>query len=356
MIKAKVFRHDLRFITPGQTSRGTLYSKPSWIIMLEKDGNTGLGECSVIPGLNPEYDDNYGEIIQTTVAKINSRETLELYELDQWPSIRFGFETALIDLGVADTGILFPSKFTEGEIGIPINGLIWIGSREEMKQRIREKLESGFGVLKLKIGSLDFEDELAMLKEIRTDYPVSELEIRLDANGAFQCAEAIEKLNRLSELNIHSIEQPIAPGQWENMAEICSCSPIEIALDEELIGINETEKKYNLLKVVQPDYIILKPSIIGGLSKSMEWINLATAAGIDYWVTSALESNVGLNAIAQWVFTLNSNRVQGLGTGKVFSNNFPSPLELRGSKLFYNPSVNWQIADDGGKIIFAKGA
>ncbi len=351
MIKAKVFRRDLKFIVPGQTSRGTLYSKPSWFFVLEKDGNTGIGECSVIPGLNPDYNDGYESIIHEIVAKINSSQTLEPNQLESWPSIRFGLETALIDLDEPKNGILFPSAFTSGDEGIPINGLIWMGSREEMKKRIGEKLKLGFRVLKLKIGALEFEEELSLLRQIRAEYSAGELELRLDANGAFKPHEAIEKLNRISDFTIHSIEQPIAPGQWETMADICEKSPIDVALDEELIGISASSEKHKLLKVVQPNYIILKPSLLGGLSKSMEWINLAEETGVGHWVTSALESNVGLNAIAQWAFTLKSDRVQGLGTGRIFSNNFPSPLELRGSELFYNPEANWQI--DFNKFVFS---
>lgn len=341
MLTASFKKIDLEFITPGKTSRGTLYTKPSWFINL-KDGNrNGVGECSVIPGLNPEFNDEYEERIKEIISRINTGESIDLNELDTYPSIRFGFETALLDLDNTQPGIIFPSTFTEGTKGIPINGLIWMGSRREMQNRIGEKLREGFRVLKLKVGALDFNEELDLLKNIRKEFSTSDLELRLDANGAFAADEALEKLKWLSDFQIHSIEQPIKAGQWEAMSMITTNSPIHIALDEELIGIVDRKRKEELISVIKPHYIILKPSLIGGLLKSNEWIELAESQNIGWWATSALESNVGLNAIAQWVFTKNCTMVQGLGTGKVFSNNIPSPLELKGPELFYNAFRKW---------------
>ena len=343
MIKAQVSRIDLQFITPGQTSRGTLYSKPSWFFVLEQNGYSGVGECSVIPGLNPEYTDGYEQKISEIAEKINSGVVPSLDDLDEFPSIRFGLEAALLDLQHEAPGILFPSAFTRGEKGIPINGLIWMGSRQEMQMRIREKLVHGFRVLKLKVGALDFDEEISLLKNIREQFNPADLEIRLDANGAFSADDALENLKQLSEFHIHSIEQPIKSGQWEAMAEICNTSPLPVALDEELIGINDQSLKEKMLDIINPHFIILKPSLIGGLQKSREWIDLAAAKNTGWWATSALESNVGLNAIAQWVFTLKPQMVQGLGTGQVFSNNIGSPLELSGPELFYQNNKSWNF-------------
>ncbi|MBW6481057.1 MAG: o-succinylbenzoate synthase, partial [Bacteroidales bacterium] len=248
----------------------------------------------------------------------------------------------LLDLQHESAGILFPSAFTRGEQGIPINGLIWMGSKQEMQSRIREKLDQGFRVLKLKVGALDFDEEITLLKNIRQQFKPSDLEIRLDANGAFSLEEAPGKLKQLSEYHIHSIEQPIKAGQWEAMGEICNTSLLPVALDEELIGISNPSIKEKLLDTIKPRYIILKPSLIGGLQKSKEWIDIAEEKNISWWATSALESNVGLNAIAQWVFTLKSKMVQGLGTGQVFGNNIESPLQLIGPELFYLQSKKWE--------------
>ncbi len=335
---------DLQFISPGKTSRGTLYSKPSWFIILKSNGRTGMGECSVIPGLNPEYKEGYEQKIKEVIDAINAGNNPSPDSLHDFPSIQFGLETALIDLGQPVTGILFPSPFTQGEEGIPINGLIWMGSKQEMQQRIREKLKQGFRVLKMKVGALDFKEETDLLYAIRQEFSAEDLEIRLDANGAFSADTALEKLKWLSAYTIHSIEQPIKAGQWEAMAQICSSSPLPIALDEELIGITAPDEKKRLLSTIRPHYLILKPSLLGGLAQSREWIDMATENHISWWATSALESNVGLNAIAQWVFTLKPQMVQGLGTGQVFSNNIPSPLQLHGPRLFHNPSLPWDLS------------
>jgi o-succinylbenzoate synthase len=341
MIKAAVKRIDFQFINPGQTSRGTLYSKPSWFFIITNHGKTGIGECSVIPGLNPEYVDGYEQKIQAVVDSLNSGLVPNRSELKDFPSICFGLETALLDLKHKESGILFPSDFTSGNLGIPINGLIWMGTKAEMQARILEKLNSGFRVLKLKVGALNFDEEVSLLKSIRREFSPDDLELRLDANGAFSPRDAMERLKRLSDYHIHSIEQPITAGQWDEMARICSDSPIPIALDEELIGISDSSIKAQLLTHIKPQYIILKPSLIGGLEMSNEWISLAKGQNIGWWATSALESNVGLNAISQWVFTHSVSMVQGLGTGQVFSNNISSPLELRGAELYYNQANRW---------------
>jgi o-succinylbenzoate synthase len=342
-MKATVFKTDLQFITPGQTSRGVLYSKPSWIIHLEDSSHIGRGECSVIPGLNPEYDDTYEGKIQEVIDRINQNDIPLFSELDDYPSIRFGLETALLDLMSNEEGILFHSPFTEGKAGIPINGLIWMGSKTEMKERIGEKLNGGYRVLKLKVGSLAFSTELDLIREIRREFSPDTLEIRLDANGAFSVEDAMNTLDQLSQFHIHSIEQPIKAGNWDAMASLCRMSPIPIALDEELIGVTDNQLMDRMLEIIKPQYIILKPSLTGGLSKSKEWIDKATKLKIGWWATSALESNIGLNAIAQWVFTLGPTMVQGLGTGQVFSNNIPSPLFIKKDLLCYVKDKPWDF-------------
>ncbi len=337
-MKASVEKIDLQFITPGKTSRGTLHSKPSWFLILEEQGKQGIGECSVIPGLHPEYNEHYEDQIHALVRNINSGQPPVISNWDDYPSIRFGLETALINLKQNQEWILFPSDFTLGKTGIAINGLIWMGNKEEMQMRIKEKLDKGFNVLKLKVGAIDFEDELSLLNNIRSTFSLSALEIRLDANGAFTASQALNKLQKLSHYQIHSLEQPIQAGHWEQMAQLCKQSPIPIALDEELIGIKTVDRKKELLSTISPQYIILKPSLLGGLEKSAEWITLAQEHDLGWWSTSALESNIGLNAIAQWVYTYHPTMVQGLGTGQLYSNNIASPLRLRRSKLFFNAS------------------
>ncbi len=238
---------------------------------------------------------------------------------------------------------LFPSVFTRGEASIPINGLIWMGSESFMKRQIKEKIEAGFGCIKMKIGAIDFETEIDLLKSIRKEFSPSDIELRVDANGAFHPNEALGKLQRLSELNLHSIEQPIKQGQFDTMAKLCEETPLPIALDEELIGIFTSSKKEELLQTIGPQYIILKPSFIGGYKGAEEWIHLAEQQQVGWWVTSALESNVGLNAIAQWTFTLATDTVQGLGTGSLYTNNFDSPLQIKNGTLHYNNKLKWKF-------------
>lgn len=343
-MKAFLKKIDLKFITPGQTSRGTLYYKPSWLLIVKEENLTGVGECSVIPGLNPEYQPGYEQKLNEVVDALNAGNIPSRNFLESFPSIQFGLETALLDLKQSPTGILFPSQFTRGEDGIPINGLIWMGSFDQMRQRIQEKLEKGFRVLKLKVGALDFEEEISLLKNIRSQFSIEELEIRLDANGAFSPENALEKHQRLNEYHIHSIEQPIKSGQWDAMAELCRKSPIPIALDEELIGIQSPSEKRKLLQHIRPQFIILKPSLVGGFEKSEEWIDAAKTTNTVWWATSALESNIGLSAIAQWVYTLKPINVQGLGTGGVFSNNLPSSVYLQNSTLFFDPTKNIAVS------------
>ena len=260
-----------------------------------------------------------------------------LKELVAFPSIQFGVEQAFRSVTASQWYELFPSDFTTGKDAIPINGLIWMGSPDFMKAQIKEKLAQGFRCIKMKIGAIDFEEEYRILKALRNEFSASDIEIRVDANGAFQATEALVYLERLAALQLHSIEQPIRAGQWEAMAELCEQTPLPIALDEELIGVFTSEEKQRLLREIQPQYIILKPSLIGGYRGSEEWITLAETLGIGWWVTSALESNIGLNAIAQWTYTLHSPMPQGLGTGALYTNNLPFPLYVENGHLGFNP-------------------
>lgn len=340
MFKADYKKITLVFKRPGGTSRGVLKTKDSWILKVWDVNNpeqVGSGECSVICGLSPDPVESYENKLDELVVNINRYGEVDL---KQFPSIQFGLETALIDYQTGGKKILFHSDFTTGTHGIPINGLVWMGDFDFMRKQIIEKLDTGYGCVKLKIGAIDFNKELELLKIIRDDFGGTELEIRVDANGAFSPVDALEKLKRLSEYQIHSIEQPIKPCQWDMMAELCHKSPIDIALDEELIGLDD-DKVNSMLETIKPQYIILKPSLLGGFHRSEFVIKQAEQYGINWWVTSALESNIGLNALAQWVATLNNKMPQGLGTGMLYTNNFTSPLYIDKARLYYNPAASW---------------
>ena len=270
-------------------------------------------------------------------------------DLSTWSSIRFGVETALLDLQHGGRRMIYPSEFTAGKQAIEINGLIWMGDKRTMASRIDEKLAAGFSCIKLKIGAIDFDDECELLAAIRRRYSREDIELRVDANGAFSPYDALEHLQRLSAYDLHSIEQPIRAGQWEAMARLCEETPLPIALDEELIGITDSTEKLALLETISPQYIVLKPSLIGGFSGAEEWIEFARNCRVGWWITSALESNVGLNAIAQWTAALPVNMPQGLGTGALFTNNIPSPLEQIGDELRYNPDKTWIFSMDSWK-------
>jgi L-alanine-DL-glutamate epimerase-like enolase superfamily enzyme len=264
--------------------------------------------------------------------------------LRAFPSIHFGLEIALKDLEVKASKLLYPSQFTDNEQAIPINGLIWMGVKDFMFEQIKTKLASGFQCIKLKIGAIDFESELELLKYIRQEFSPNDIEIRVDANGAFAPANALEKLKRLSDFQLHSIEQPIRQGQWENMAQLCSETPLPIALDEELIGVFSMADKAQLLAIIQPQYLIFKPSLIGGYKGTTEWIQLCKQKNIPWWITSALESNIGLNGIAQWTATLDNPMPQGLGTGQLYTNNFDSPLVVEHGSIFYKRDRDWDLS------------
>ncbi|MFC2504791.1 MAG: o-succinylbenzoate synthase [Capnocytophaga ochracea] len=332
-----MIKHILNFKRPSGTSRGVLTSKETFFLVIEQEEKKGIGECNLFRGLSADDVPDYEAKLQWVEQHLHLGEKALLEELKTFPSIQFGVEQAFRSVVAPQWYELFPSNFTKGKDAIPINGLIWMGSPDFMKAQIKEKLAQDFRCIKMKIGAIDFEEEYRILKALRNEFSASDIEIRVDANGAFQATEALRYLERLATLQLHSIEQPIRAGQWEAMAELCELTPLPIALDEELIGIFTREEKQRLLREIQPQYIILKPSLIGGYSGSEEWITLAETLGIGWWVTSALESNIGLNAIAQWTYTLRNPMPQGLGTGTLYTNNIPFPLYVENGHLGFNP-------------------
>ncbi|WP_321495477.1 o-succinylbenzoate synthase [uncultured Desulfobacter sp.] len=336
MMKARVIEHKLQFKRPAGTSRGVLNHRRVWYLVLEKEGRIGVGECAPLPGLSAETIPDVEQALAALAADPDgfcARSDPHSLPSSVW----FAVETALKDLEEDSNQILFPSRFTSGEKGIPINGLIWMGELSFMKEQVRQKLDMGWRCIKLKIGALQFDDELAVLKGIRAEYSPDDVILRVDANGGFTPDQVMDRLGQLAELEIHSIEQPIAKGQWPQMAGICRHSPLDIAFDEELIGITERVEKIRLLDTLSPRYLVLKPSLHGGMKGCDEWIELARVRGIDWWITSYLESDLGLNAIAQWTFLKQPHLHQGLGTGQLFTNNMASPLAIRGEQLFFDP-------------------
>ncbi|RYJ38720.1 Mandelate racemase/muconate lactonizing protein [Flavobacterium anhuiense] len=341
-MNASYHKYLLEFKRPSGTSRGIMTEKETWFIVLEENGKKGIGECGILRGLSADDRSDYEEKLKWACDNIHLGETALWNALLEFPSIQFGIEIAFLSLKSEDPYLLFPSDFTNTSSSITINGLVWMGESAFMKQQIEEKLADGFSCIKLKIGAIDFHKELELLQFIRSHFSAEEIEIRVDANGAFSPTNALDKLNQLKQFHLHSIEQPIKKGQIAEMAELCKQTPFPIALDEELIGVFSFEEKEKLLKDIKPQYIILKPSFIGGFRGTQEWITLAEKYNIGWWITSALESNIGLNAIAQWAFTLNSNMPQGLGTGTLYTNNIDCPLEVKKGQLWYNSSKSWE--------------
>jgi O-succinylbenzoate synthase len=340
-MKATYHKYMLEFKRPSGTSRGVMTEKETWFIILEKDGKKGIGECGILRDLSADDRDDYEEKLNWACQNIHLGETALWEALLEFPSIQFGIEMAFLSLKSQNPYLLFPSDFTNNAKSIVINGLVWMGESSFMKEQIEEKLEQGFDCIKLKIGAIDFQKELELLQFIRSHFSAEQIEIRVDANGAFTLNEALYKLNQLKVFQLHSIEQPIKKGNVSSMAELCKTTPFPIALDEELIGVFLVEEKEALLQKIQPQYIILKPSFVGGFRGTQEWIDLANKYNIGWWITSALESNIGLNAIAQWTFTLNSKMPQGLGTGALYTNNFDCPLEVSQGQLWYNTTKSW---------------
>ncbi len=341
-MKATYHRYILDFKRPSGTSRGVMTQKETWFLVLEENGRRGIGECGILRGLSFDDVPDYEGKLKWVCENIH-RNAKELHEaLKRFPSIQFGLEQAPLSLRSNNPFYLFPSDFVSAEKPIIINGLVWMGKKEFMLEQIHRKLREGFSCIKMKIGAIDFETEMELLGFIRSRFTEEDIELRVDANGAFSPGEAMYKLERLAELDIHSIEQPIKPNQWQAMSRLCEKTPLPIALDEELIGIIDVTKREELLQTIKPQYIILKPSLVGGFKESEQWIQLAEEKGIGWWVTSALESNIGLNAIAQWTYTLDNKLPQGLGTGSLFTNNFLSPLIVENGALFYRNHLSWQ--------------
>ncbi len=326
-MKATFHKRTFHFKTPSGTSRGILTEKHAWFIEIwdEKEPEIkGIGECSIIHGLSPDFNsfEDYEQKLCEVCENLSCN-------LDEWPSIKFGVETALLDLKNGGRRIYFDNDFSRGKGKIEINGLIWMGNESFMKKQIDEKIKAGFTTIKMKIGAIDFNKEIKLLRYIRENYSSKNLTLRVDANGAFEYSEALEKLKILSDLNIHSIEQPIKAGNWKEMAKLCHSSPLKIALDEELIGIHSLASKRELLQTIQPPYIILKPSLHGGISGCKEWIEIAKELEIEWWMTSALESNIGLEAICQFVAEYDISLPQGLGTGSLYTDNIESNLVVK---------------------------
>lgn len=343
MLKATIQKYILNFKRPSGTSRGILKTKETWFLILKDENHWGIGECGILRGLSIDDRPDYESKLQWVCDHIHLGEDSLYKLLTEFPSIQIGVEMAFKSFAAKDKFQLFSSSFSTGKANIPINGLIWMGDKTFMKEQIAQKLNEGFTCIKMKIGAIDFSTELELLKSVRKEFSASEIELRVDANGAFSISDALEKLKRLSDYQLHSIEQPIKPKQWQDMARLCEETPLPIALDEELIGVFSSEDKKQLLQTIKPQYIILKPSFMGGFKGSDEWISLAEKHNVGWWITSALESNVGLNAISQYTFTKNSKLPQGLGTGNLYTNNVPSPLEVTNGNILYQPSYSWNL-------------
>jgi o-succinylbenzoate synthase len=347
MLQASFTKYPLSFKRPSGTSRGVLTEKTCYFIkVFQKDSPEvfGLGEISIIEGLSKDNPDHLEERMNWVCQNINeSVDTLNHALLD-FPAIRMGVEMAFLDLKSGGKRVYFNSHFTRGMQPININGLIWMGDTSFMLEQIKGKITDGFSCLKLKIGANNFEDEIEVIQNIRKEYDEHNLEIRVDANGAFSPSEALEKLNRLEALQLHSIEQPIKQGQWEEMAKLCEATELPIALDEELIGTYDPESMTRMLEKLSPAYIILKPSLLGGFNATYQWIQAAGEMSIPWWITSALESNVGLAAIAQFTGQFYNPLPQGLGTGQLYNANVDCPLQLEGQMLSYHQDHNWDLA------------
>ncbi|HUH52129.1 MAG TPA: o-succinylbenzoate synthase [Flavobacterium sp.] len=342
-MKASYHKYILDFKRPSGTSRGVLTQKETWFIILEHDNKIGIGECGLLRGLSIDDRDDYQETLKWACENIDLGIEKLWTALTEFPSIQFGLETAFLSLESDNPFEIFVSDFTKGLKSIPINGLVWMGEKEFMKAQIQEKITQGFSCIKLKIGAIDFDKELELLSFIRSNFDADEIEIRVDANGAFDTTNALYKLTQLTGFDIHSIEQPIKQKQPDSMSELCKTTPLPIALDEELIGVFSYLEKEALLERIRPQYIILKPSLIGGFKGTKEWITIAEKHNIGWWITSALESNIGLNAIAQFTFLQNSAMPQGLGTGGLYTNNIGCPLVVEKGELCYDVNQKWEL-------------
>lgn len=355
-LKFEVIPHTLDFTFTAGTSRGSFTQKETWLIKAFDPANpqkVAWGEAGPLKGLSEDYSEDFESILISLISRVELLE-LPVNQVDilefvseqiqaNYPSIRFGLETVLLDYLNGCRFKIFDNPFGEGKRRIPINGLIWMGEEAFMQEQIEKKLKAGFNTIKMKIGAIDFDTEFRLLESIRQNYSSNEITLRVDANGAFDESNVRDRLTDLASLEIHSIEQPIKAGQWDLMAELCEEELLPIALDEELIGVHSLEEKIQLLDTIKPQYIILKPSLVGGIKSCHEWISLAEARNTGWWMTSMLESNIGLNAIAQFTAEYADLLPQGLGTGQLYHNNFDSPLEIRKGELLYNVPKGWDI-------------
>ncbi|MGI4865307.1 MAG: o-succinylbenzoate synthase [Janthinobacterium lividum] len=352
MLTLSYQRRALRFNFPARTSRGALTEHVAYYLELRDQRNSsrvGWGEAAPLAGLSPDYGHGFEAQVQQLCQAVNKQHYAFLEDIQpeelvgaELPALRFALETAVLDLARGGGHQLYTNAFSEGQAALPINGLVWMGDAPFMREQIRQKLAAGYSCLKLKIGSLDFATELALLAEIRAEASPAELTLRVDANGAFSPAEALGKLEQLARFDVHSIEQPIAAGQWAALAEVCRHSPIAVALDEELIGLTDPARQAALLAEVKPAYLVLKPTLLGGHAATRHWIALAETHNLGWWITSALESNVGLNAVAQLTGEYDvAGFAQGLGTGQLYHNNVAAPLGIEHGALHYNPAGSW---------------
>jgi o-succinylbenzoate synthase len=351
-LSATYRKHTLQFKFEAGTSRGVLTARDTYFIHITdsaQPGVVGVGEASPLKGLSiddvPDFEDHLREVCRRFFTRSESLtdDPHSLADLvgEGYPALQFGFETALLDLRHGGRRVIFPGPFPEGKTAIPINGLIWMGPAAQMRTQIEEKLAQGYTCLKMKIGAIDFAAECDLLAAVRDRFPPERITLRVDANGAFSPDEASGKLDALSRFGLHSIEQPIRAGQPADMARLCRESPVPVALDEELIGVQRYNDKRDLLTRLRPPFIILKPTLLGGFAHCREWIELAEGLGIGWWMTSALESNVGLNAISQFTASLHSSLPQGLGTGQLYHNNISSPLRIQNGYLHYDQGIEW---------------
>ena len=348
MLCARWIEHTLQPKFELGTSKGRIGSRVVWYLIAwnsERPEIRGIGEAALFPGHSKEFPAEVKTKLVELCADTSNWEARLEDDLVQVPSVRFAVEQCLRDLEVNGSKLLFPSSFTLGRESIPINGLVWMGDRETMRLRLREQVERGFTTVKMKIGALGVEEELSLLEDLREEFGPDDITLRVDANGAYSATEVMPVLDRLARIGVHSIEQPVAPGLYEVMMEVCRNSPVPIALDEDLIGLNIRRTKTDLLDHLLPQHIVIKPSLVGGWAATREWIELAEARKIGWWITSALESSIGLNAIAQFTATLSLQQAQGLGTGSVYANNIPSPLLAERGSLHYRPELPWDLED-----------
>ena len=347
----QVIDHTLHFHFEAGTSRGVLTQKKSYYVIIRSEGKTGIGEAGPLAGLSPDYEEDCLPTFQKNLKKLGPIPTeksgisayVQQIPFDK-PALRFAVESALLDLFAEKSGRYFDNSFSRGESEIPINGLIWMGKPDFMASQIEQKLKGGFTCLKLKIGALDFETELGLLSNLRARFSKEQLTLRVDANGAFSPEAAASKLEKLAKYDLHSIEQPIQAGQWDEMAKLCRQEIIPIALDEELIG---HENPATVLEAIKPQFAIFKPSFLGGFEATRSWIEACEKRAIDWWITSALESNIGLQAISQFTAEYPVNMPQGLGTGQLYTNNFASGLGIDRGNIYFDPTFPREIPLQG---------